>query len=186
MDSRCDALFAHLIASPLSHPNGTNWPRAGNLPEDGWAFQLPHGGWTPGVTLSFLTSSQVHYLTRMARFGFKQGICPKMGGLCNFPTGSGLPVGRSPCSPHRKSIILPEWPDLASSREFARRWGTCSWENLRALFFVQRLDGSLNSAIHITYRRWLRSLSMRESGDPPLKVFSPFLFSNTTIGPQFD
>ena len=37
---------------------------------------------------------------------------------------------------------------------------------------VQRFDDSLNSAIHTTYRSWLRSSSMREPRDPPLKVFS--------------
>ena len=35
---------------------------------------------------------------------------------------------------------------------------------------VQRFDDSLNSAIHITYRSWLRSSSMHEPRDPPLKV----------------
>ena len=35
---------------------------------------------------------------------------------------------------------------------------------------VQRFDDSLNSAIHITYRNWLRSSSMHEPRDPPLKV----------------
>ena len=42
---------------------------------------------------------------------------------------------------------------------------------------VQRLDDSLNSAIHTTYRSWLRSSSMREPRDPPSKVVSlRFLF----------
>jgi hypothetical protein len=35
---------------------------------------------------------------------------------------------------------------------------------------VQRLDDSLNSAIHITYRISLRSSSMQEPRDPLLKV----------------
>ena len=35
---------------------------------------------------------------------------------------------------------------------------------------VQKFDDSLNSAIHITYRNWLRSSSMHEPRDPPLKV----------------
>ena len=35
---------------------------------------------------------------------------------------------------------------------------------------VQRFDDSLNSAIHTTYRSWLRSSSMHEPRDPPLKV----------------
>ena len=35
---------------------------------------------------------------------------------------------------------------------------------------VQRFDDSLHSAIHITYRNWLRSSSMHEPRDPPLEV----------------
>lgn len=45
---------------------------------------------------------------------------------------------------------------------------------------VQRFDDSLHSAIHITYRNWLRSSSMHEPRDPPLEVFS--LVSFTTAG----
>ena len=40
---------------------------------------------------------------------------------------------------------------------------------------VQRFDDSLNSAIHTTYRSWLRSSSMHEPRDPPLKVVSLFV-----------
>lgn len=40
---------------------------------------------------------------------------------------------------------------------------------------VQRFDDSLNSAIHTTYRSWLRSSSMREPRDPPSKVVSHFV-----------
>ena len=40
---------------------------------------------------------------------------------------------------------------------------------------VQRFDDSLNSAIHITYRSLLRSSSMHEPRDPPLKVMSFFV-----------
>ena len=39
---------------------------------------------------------------------------------------------------------------------------------------VQRFDDSLSSAIHITYRSWLRSSSMHEPRDPPLEVVSYF------------
>ena len=41
---------------------------------------------------------------------------------------------------------------------------------------VQRLDDSLNSAIHITYRSSLRSSSMPEPRDPLLKVLTKFSF----------
>ena len=40
---------------------------------------------------------------------------------------------------------------------------------------VQRFDDSRNSAIHTTYRSWLRSSSMHEPRDPPLKVISIFV-----------
>ena len=40
---------------------------------------------------------------------------------------------------------------------------------------VQRFDGSLNSAIHITYRISLRSSSMPEPRDPLLKVLYLFV-----------
>ena len=47
---------------------------------------------------------------------------------------------------------------------------------------VQRFDDSLSSAIHITYRSWLRSSSMHEPRDPPLEVvlFS-FLLTDPTV-----
>src|SRR4051794_27682158 len=47
---------------------------------------------------------------------------------------------------------------------------------------VQRFDGSLNSAIHITYRISLRSSSMPEPRDPLLK-FLIFFFENQNIQP---
>ena len=40
---------------------------------------------------------------------------------------------------------------------------------------VQRFDDSLHSAIHTTYRNWLRSSSIHEPRDPPLEVFSCLL-----------
>lgn len=47
---------------------------------------------------------------------------------------------------------------------------------------VQRLDDSLNSAIHITYRISLRSSSMPEPRDPLLKVLINFAYrSDCTI-----
>ena len=49
---------------------------------------------------------------------------------------------------------------------------------------VQRFDDSLNSAIHTTYRSWLRSSSMREPRDPPSKVVSRFSLSVTTRRPH--
>ena len=45
-------------------------------------------------------------------------------------------------------------------------WSSKTWTAI----CVQRFDDSLNSAIHITYRSWLRSSSMHEPRDPPLEV----------------
>ena len=45
---------------------------------------------------------------------------------------------------------------------------------------VQRLDDSLNSAIHITYRSSLRSSSMPEPRDPLLKVLTVSLLRAQT------
>ncbi|PWY61529.1 hypothetical protein BO70DRAFT_255309, partial [Aspergillus heteromorphus CBS 117.55] len=44
--------------------------------------------------------------------------------------------------------------------------------NTRGAMCVQRLDDSLNSAIHISYRISLRSSSMPEPRDPLLKVLT--------------
>ena len=46
---------------------------------------------------------------------------------------------------------------------------------------VQRFDDSLNSAIHTTYRNWLRSSSMHEPRDPPLEVFSLLFFLRASV-----
>ena len=46
---------------------------------------------------------------------------------------------------------------------------------------VQRFDDSLNSAIHITYRISLRSSSMHEPRDPPLKVVIIYVFFRIVV-----
>lgn len=53
----------------------------------------------------------------------------------------------------------------------------------RSTICVQRLDDSLNSAIHIIYRTWLRSSSMHEPRDPPSKVFPFRIFATETVFP---
>ncbi|MEL7309848.1 MAG: hypothetical protein AAGK05_19770, partial [Pseudomonadota bacterium] len=40
------------------------------------------------------------------------------------------------------------------------------------------IDDSLNSAIHTTYRNWLRSSSMHEPRDPPLEVVLSFVLGS--------
>jgi len=53
----------------------------------------------------------------------------------------------------------------------------------RSAIRVRRFDDSLNSAIHITYRILLRSSSMHEPRDPPLKVVSHCLISVRSVFP---
>ena len=84
------------------------------------------GGRLPLRCSPLPTSAQAHFSTRMARIGFEPGIRTKMGRLCNFFTGGGLLLRRSPCSHHHNSIIPPEWPELAWSRKFPRRWVGCA------------------------------------------------------------
>jgi len=50
------------------------------------------------------------------------------------------------------------------------------WGIPHSAICVQRFDDSLNPAIHITYRSSLRSSSMHEPRDPPLKVVIIFYF----------
>ena len=42
---------------------------------------------------------------------------------------------------------------------------------------VQKFDDSLNSAIHTTYRNWLRSSSRQEPRDSPLEVVTVLHFT---------
>ena len=59
-------------------------------------------------------------------------------------------------SRHSDTDILPGYPESA--------------------ICVQRFDDSLYSAIHITYRNWVRSSSMHEPRDPPLEAISCLFF----------
>ena len=126
-----------LLASPQVH-YPTRMARIGLEPEIwlkiGRLCNFFTGGGLPLRCSPLPTSAQAHYSTRMARIGFEPGIRTKMGRLCNFFTGGGLLLRRSPCSHHHKSIIPPEWPELAWSRKFARRWGNFFSEKLRAPF----------------------------------------------------
>ena len=58
---------------------------------------------------------------------------------------------------------------------------TCSRGDPGSAICVQRLDDSLNSAIHTRYRSLLRSSSMHEPRDPPSEVVK---FSNRHIAPK--
>ena len=125
VDSRSVALPAHLTASPLSHPNGPNWLRAGNLPEDGWAVQPLHGGWTPVVTLSCSPQRKSIIPPEWPELASSREFVRRWVGCATSLRGWTFGVTLS-FSPHRKSIIPHEWPELASSREFARRWVGCA------------------------------------------------------------
>ena len=56
---------------------------------------------------------------------------------------------------------------------------TCSRGDPGSAICVQRLDDSLNSAIHTRYRSLLRSSSMHEPRDPPSEVVNFFLIHST-------
>ena len=52
----------------------------------------------------------------------------------------------------------------------------------RSAICVQRLDDSLNSAIHTRYRSLLRSSSMHEPRGPPLEVVKTYMSKNKNYG----
>jgi len=62
---------------------------------------------------------------------------------------------------------------MAREKDLTLKQTCCSLLDCSAIC-VQRFDDSLNSAIHITYRSSLRSSSMHEPRDPPLKVVNIF------------
>ena len=76
---------------------------------------------------------------------------------------------RSPaCSP---SIPSPPGDGWSRWRTLGQ---TCSRGDPGSAICVQRLDDSLNSAIHTRYRSLLRSSSMHEPRDPPSEVVKFF------------
>ena len=66
-------------------------------------------------------------------------------------------------SSRKRDDSLLEWQTLGQ---------TCSRGDPGSAICVQRLDDSLNSAIHTRYRSLLRSSSMHEPRDPPSEVVS--------------
>ena len=72
--------------------------------------------------------------------------------------------------------LLPRQPGLSRHEMVSDTQTDMLLGEPKSAICVQRFDDSLNSAIHTTYRSWLRSSSMREPRDPPLKVVSLFLF----------
>ena len=85
---------------------------------------------------------------------------------------------RSP--PQLLTLAVPDDNDFFDWRTLEQ---TCSRGDPGSAICVQRLDDSLNSAIHTTYRSLLRSSSMHEPRDPPsevVKVFRQNKITNTT------
>eukprot|EP01136_Pigoraptor_vietnamica_P002239 Opistho-1_new@29932 len=73
--------------------------------------------------------------------------------------------GTDPISPVCKTTKA-----VACGRRLLILKQACSRDWPESAICVQRFDDSLSSAIHITYRSSLRSSSMHEPRDPPLKV----------------
>ena len=86
-----------------------------------------------------------------------------------------MAVGR-----HRSpSILSPPFATMATAGFGWQTLGqTCSRGDPGSAICVQRLDDSLNSAIHTRYRSLLRSSSMHEPRDPPSEVVN-FLLPST-------
>ena len=82
------------------------------------------------------------------------------------------------CSARRGRLVAaPHSCRLSDDNAFVdwRTLGqTCSRGDPGSAICVQRLDDSLNSAIHTTYRSLLRSSSMHEPRDPPSEVVKFF------------
>ena len=94
------------------------------------------------------------------------GRSPSHGGSLWPFEGHGLPAtagGRDASTPHTQVrwVISDTQTDMLLGEP-------------KSAICVQRFDDSLNSAIHTTYRSWLRSSSMREPRDPPSKVVNLF------------
>ena len=70
----------------------------------------------------------------------------------------------------RQSRLLHSWTECSDRRAPGET---------ESAICVQRLDDSLNSAIHTRYRSLLRSSSMHEPRGPPLEVVLPFLRRTT-------
>ena len=98
-----------------------------------------------------------------------------------------FPINLKGCRYNMQSYSLARiWPNIfilqhlnkspnEQSKLFIKRKGNDTQTDmlqsgLCSAICVQRFDDSLNPAIHITYRSLLRSSSMHEPRDPPLKV----------------
>ena len=157
--------ISHLTASPLSHTNGPNWLRAGNSPEDGWALQLLYGGWTPGdALLAHLTASPLSH--RNGPIWLRAGNLPEDGWALQLFHGGWTPGVTLSLFTSPQVHYPPEWPELASSREFARRWVGCA-TSLRGV--DSRCDAllahlSASPLSHPNGPNWLRAGNSSEDG----------------------
>ena len=91
----------------------------------------------------------------------------------------GTPLTRQMCRRRRRR--LP--PDCLLTRERGRSDGRAAGLTDGAIC-VQRLDDSLNSAIHTRYRSSRRSSSMHEPRGPPLEVVLSLSLDPTRTGPS--
>lgn len=101
------------------------------------------------------------------------------------PTEERTSLQGTPGTPHTARQTTPQPARPATRRQRRRRGdarcGTNAQTDVllggaRSAICVQRLDDSLNSAIHTRYRSLLRSSSMHEPRGPPLEVVFVSLF----------
>ena len=93
---------------------------------------------------------------------------------CNAAT-EGRSAAPHSCRPATWTTTHLNWQTLGQ---------TCSRGDPGSAICVQRLDDSLNSAIHTRYRSLLRSSSMHEPRDPPsevVKIFQPTHHTKITL-----
>jgi len=94
---------------------------------------------------------------------------------CDDPNTSTIPATTRTKAKRKRQAPTPHNSPNWSQRKGSDTQTDMLQRELCSAICVQRFDDSLGSAIHITYRSSLRSSSMHEPRDPPLKVVN-FLF----------
>jgi len=93
---------------------------------------------------------------------------------CDDPNTSTIPATTRTKAKRRRQAPTPHNSPNWSQRKGSDTQTDMLQRELCSAICVQRFDDSLGSAIHITYRSSLRSSSMHEPRDPPLKVVNNF------------
>jgi len=93
---------------------------------------------------------------------------------CDDPNTSTIPATTRTKAKRRRQAPTPHNSPNWSQRKGSDTQTDMLQRELCSAICVQRFDDSLGSAIHITYRSSLRSSSMHEPRDPPLKVVNIF------------